>query len=239
MKTIGILGGMSWKSTLEYYRLINEEIKSRLGGFHSAKILLYSFDFSEIEHLQHQGSWQKLGEILKDKAQKLEQAGADFLLIATNTMHKVAPMIEKTISIPLLHIADATADAIKKQGHQRVGLLGTEFTMEEDFYCGRLKKKHQIDVLIPPKEKRRLIHKIIFHELIGGNINEESRQKFIEIIEDLKANGAQGIILGCTEIPLLIKPEHSPLPVYDTTAIHARSAVDMALAQTSGVTKWN
>lgn len=231
MKTIGILGGMSWESTLEYYRLINEEVKARLGGFYSAKILLYSFNFAEIESLQHQGRWTEMGHLLSETAQKLEQAGADFLLIATNTMHKVAPLIEQAISIPLLHIVDATAAAIKKDGFNRVGLLGTKFTMEEDFYRRRLIEKYKIDVLIPSAEQRDLIHQVIFNELVMGEIKEKSRLNFIRIINDLKSAGAQGIILGCTEIPLLVKPGHSSLPLYDTTAIHARSAVDWALAE--------
>ncbi|MCD6192519.1 MAG: aspartate/glutamate racemase family protein [Candidatus Aminicenantes bacterium] len=229
MKTIGILGGMSWESTLEYYRLINEEVKSRLGGFHSAKILLYSFDFAEIESLQHQGRWEEMGVLLSEAAQRLEKAGADFILIATNTMHKVAPAVEEAISIPLLHIVDATAAAIEEANCHPVGLLGTKFTMEEEFYRRRLKEKHQIEVVVPPVEQRDLVHQVIFNELVMGEIKEKSRLNFIRIINDLKSAGAQGIILGCTEIPLLIKPEHSSLPLFDTTAIHARSAVDWAL----------
>jgi len=233
MKTIGILGGMSWESTLEYYRVINEEVKSRLGGFHSARILLYSFNFAEIEALQHQGRWSEMGHLLSETARKLEQAGADFILIATNTMHKLAPMVEAALSVPLLHIVDATAEAIIKAGFTRVGLLGTRFTMEEDFYRQRLIEKYKINVLIPTPDQRDLIHQVIFRELVMGEIKEKSRLNFIRIINDLKTAGAQGIILGCTEIPLLIKPEHSPLPLFDTIAIHARRAVEWALQDES------
>lgn len=229
MKTIGILGGMSWESTLEYYRLINQEIKNRLGGYHSAKIILYSFDFAEIESLQHQGQWEEMGRLLSEQAQKLEQAGAEFILIATNTMHKVADFIEEAISVPLLHIGDATAEEVIKQGLTRVGLLGTRFTMEEEFYRRRLKDKYNLDVLIPPSNHREIIHQVIFKELVLGKIQEKSRQKFIQIINDLKKAGAQGIILGCTEIPLLVRSEDSSLPLFNTTAIHARRAVDWAL----------
>jgi aspartate racemase len=229
MKTIGLLGGMSWESTALYYRKINECVKQKLGGLHSAKIAMVSVDFHEIELLQHENKWEEAGEVLSQAALQVQAAGADFLLICTNTMHKVAPQIETAIKIPLLHIADATAEQIKGQGIKTIGLLGTKPTMEDDFYAGRLKEKHGLQVLIPAEEDRDLVHGVIFEELVLGLVREESRAEFLRIIEDLKEVGAEGIIEGCTEIVMLVQQEHTPIPLFDTTAIHAEKAVEMAL----------
>ncbi len=229
MKTIGLIGGMSWESSLEYYRIINEEVKQRLGGFHSAKCLMYSVDFAEIEVLQHRGEWEKLAWILSQAAVRLEAGGADFLVLCTNTMHKVAPQIEAAVNIPLLHIADPTAERIKARGFMTVGLLGTRFTMEEDFYRGRLEKKHGLKALVPDQADRELVHHVIYYELCDGQLQEESRRKFSAVIEKLAAAGAQGVILGCTEIGLLVKEKDSVLPIFDTTVIHAEAAVEYAL----------
>lgn len=220
---------MSWESSIEYYRIINEETKRRLGGLHSAKSVMYSVDFAEIEDLQHKGDWAALSRQMIDSAKLIESGGADFLLICTNTMHKMADDIEQNIDIPIFHIADATATAIKAKGLKKIGLLGTKFTMEEDFYKGRLVSKHQLDVLIPEPDDRDTVHEIIYDELVIGEIKEESKKKYLSIISKLKAQGAEGIILGCTEIGLLIKQEDVDLPVFDTTIIHAVSAVDFAL----------
>ncbi len=230
MKTIGLIGGMSWESSLEYYRIVNEEVKKKLGGFHSAKCIMYSVDFAEIEELQRLGDWEKAGWILSQTALSLEAAGADFLVLCTNTMHKVAPAIESAVSIPLLHIADPTAERIKARGFKRVGLLGTRFTMEDDFYRGRLEKKHGLEVMIPEETDRQMIHQVIYYELCDGRLQEESRKKFRTVIEKMAAGGAQGVILGCTEIGLLVKEKDSPLPVFDTTVIHAEAAVEYALS---------
>lgn len=229
MKTIGLIGGMSWESSLEYYRIINEEVKKRLGGFHSAQCLMYSVDFSEIEVLQHRGEWEKLAWILSQVAVRLEAGGADFLVLCTNTMHKVAPQIEAAVNIPLLHIADPTAERIKARGYRKIGLLGTRFTMEEDFYRGRLEKKHGLEVLVPEPAEREMVHHVIYYELCDGRLQEESRRKFAAVIEKLAAAGAQGVILGCTEIGLLVKEKDSLLPLFDTTIIHAEAAVEYAL----------
>ncbi len=229
MQIIGLLGGMSWESTELYYRLINEGVKTRLGGLHSAKIALYSVDFHEIELLQMNGDWAAAGEALAQAGQRIEAAGADFLVICTNTMHKVAPAIEKAINIPLLHIADATADAIKAAGYQTIGLLGTNFTMEQDFYRGRLIDPHGLTVLIPDETDRQIVHRVIYEELVLGQVNEQSRAEYLRIIDDLAAQGAEAIILGCTEIGMLVQQEHTPVPLFDTTAIHAEAAVDLAL----------
>ncbi len=229
MKTIGFIGGMSWESSLEYYRITNEIIKEKLGESHSCKSIMYSVDFAEFEKLQHEGRWELLTFKMIDIAVKLENAGADLIIICTNTMHKMATEVQKSIKIPLLHIADATAEEIKVKNMSTVGLLGTRFTMEEDFYTGRLKEKHGINVLIPKEEDRKIIHKIIYQELIAGILKEESRQRFQEIIQNLKKAGAEGVILGCTEIPLLIKEKDSDLPVFDTTTLHARKAVEQIL----------
>jgi aspartate racemase len=229
MKTIGLLGGMSWESTVTYYRLINEGIKAGLGGLHSAQVSLYSVDFDPIERCQHAGDWAGTSKILQDAALKVQSAGADFLLICTNTMHKVAPDIESILDIPLLHIADATAQEIKQQGIKTVGLLGTAFTMEQDFYKGRLESKHDLQVLIPDEADRKIIHQVIYEELCLGKINDDSRQAYLRIIQQLSATGAEAIILGCTEIGLLVSQADTDVPLLDTTAIHAEQAVKQAL----------
>jgi len=229
MKTIGLLGGMSWESTGLYYRWINEGVKARLGGLHSAKIAMYSVDFQEIEVLQHRGDWDAAGVALAQAAQRIEAAGADFLVICTNTMHNVAPAIENAISIPLLHIADATADAIKTSGFDTIGLLGTSFTMEQDFYRGRLVEGHGLNVLVPNETDRQIVHRIIYEELVLGQVNEASRNEYLRIIDGLATQGAQAIILGCTEITMIIQQEHTSVTLFDTTAIHAQAAVELAL----------
>jgi aspartate racemase len=229
MKTIGLIGGMSWESSLEYYRIINELVKDKLGEPHSAKSIMYSVDFAEYENLQHEGNWNLLSDKMVKIAQKLEKAGADLVLICTNTMHKMAPEVQENINIPLLHIADAAADEIKKQNIKKIGLLGTNFTMEQNFYKGRLKEKHGIDVVIPKKEERKIIHNVIYKELISGLIKDQSRDKFIKIIKNLKARGAEGVVLGCTEIPLLIKDKDVDIPVFNTTELHAIKAVEKSL----------
>ncbi len=229
MKTIGLIGGMSWESTLEYYRIINESVKERLGGLHSAKCVLASVDFAEIEPLQRQERWAEQAQMMVAAAQNLERAGADFLLLCTNTMHKLADDIQAGIHIPFLHIADATARRIKSVGIRKVGLLGTRFTMEQDFYRQRLEDRHRLSVLIPGEQQRELVHRVIYDELCLGIVNETSRLEYSQVIKDLAKNGAQGIILGCTEIELLVKPEDSPVPLFPTTRIHAEAAVDYAL----------
>jgi aspartate racemase len=228
MKTIGLIGGMSWESTVPYYRLINEGVKQRLGGLHSAKLVLYSVDFHEIERLQHDGNWDEAGARLAAAARALRAAGAECLVLCTNTMHKVAAAIEAAVDIPLLHIADPTAQAIRQAGIVTVGLLGTRFTMEEDFYRGRLETRHELNVLTPDASDRAEVHRVIYAELCLGITREESRAAYRAIIGRLAARGAQGIILGCTEIGLLIKPEDAPVPLFDTTALHAASAVDFS-----------
>ena len=229
MKVIGLIGGMSWESTAEYYRIINKTVKERLGGLHSAKILLYSVDFSEIETLQREGRWPEATKFMCDAARRIERGGADCVLICTNTMHKMAPEVQSTVSIPLLHIADTTAIEIKKRGIKRIALLGTKYTMEEDFYKGRLVDDYDLDVFIPPEDGRTIVNRVIYEELCLGKVVEESRNQFQQIIHDLNTRGVEGVILGCTEISLLINQEDSPLPLFDTTAIHAQAAVDFAL----------
>ena len=229
MKTIGLLGGMSWESTQTYYRLINEGVKSRLGGLHSAKLVLYSVDFAEIEALQHQGDWPATARILSGAALSLENAGAEFLMIGTNTMHKVAPEIEEAINIPLLHIADATAKVLTQDNIQRVGLLGTRFTMEQAFYRERLEAAG-IEVVTPDAPQRAEVHRVIYEELCQGEIQAASRETYLAVINSLAEQGAQAVILGCTEIGLLIKQTDTPVPLYDTTAIHAAQAVNQALS---------
>jgi len=229
MKTIGLLGGMSWESTALYYRSINEMVKRKLGKLHSARIAMVSVDFQEIEELQVNGEWEQSGEILSRAAQQVEAAGANFMLICTNTMHKVAPQIEQAINIPLLHIADATAAQIKKQGVDTIGLLGTAFTMEQEFYAGRLRSVHGLEVLIPPKADRDIVHKVIYNELVLGEVREDSRREYLRIMADLQACGAQGVIEGCTEIVMLVQQQHTDIPLFDTTALHAEMAVEMAL----------
>jgi len=229
MKTIGLLGGMSWESTVTYYRIINEGIKARLGGLHSAKICLYSVDFDEIAQLQYREDWDSTAEILGRAASGLEKAGADFLVICTNTMHKVAPQIEQDITIPLLHIADATAEKILSEGIQSVGLLGTKFTMEQEFYRGRLEDRYGLTVHIPDHFDREIVNDIIYNELCLGKIEEVSRKQYLRIIETLSGEGAQAVILGCTEIALLVDQDQTPVTLFDTTRLHAESAVNMAL----------
>lgn len=230
MKTIGLIGGMSWESTLLYYREINQSIKQQLGGLHSAKIILYSVDFHEIERLQHAGAWHEAGQLLADCAVKLAQAGADALVLATNTMHKVAPQIEAAVSIPLLHIADPTGAAIKQAGFTRIGLLGTRFTMEQEFYRERLSARHGLQVCVPDEKGREIVHRVIYEELCLGQIRTESRAQYRVVMQDLVAQGAQAIILGCTEITLLVGPEDAPVPLFDTTLLHAQGAAAWALA---------
>lgn len=228
MKTAGLIGGMSWESTAIYYRLINEGVKRRLGGLHSARILLHSVDFHDVEQLQRSGDWAKAGELLAESARVLERAGAGFLVLCTNTMHKVAPAIEAAVKVPLLHIADATAAQVREAGLRTIGLLGTRFTMEQDFYSGRM-QSHDIRVLVPDAADRDLVHRVIYEELCLGEVRAASRDAYRDIIARLIAQGAQGIIFGCTEIGLLVSAADSPVPVFDTTAIHAQRAVDFAL----------
>lgn len=228
MKTLGLIGGMSWESTVPYYRLINQQVNRRLGGLHSGKIILYSVDFQQIEALQRSGDWQQAGALLADAAKALQRAGAEGLVLCTNTMHKVAAAIDAATALPLLHIADATAAVIRTAGLQRIGLLGTRFTMEQDFYKARLAQQG-LDVLIPPQADRDLVHQVIYEELCLGQIRPESRLIYQRIITDLVAQGAEGVILGCTEIGLLVQPEDAAVPLFDTTAIHARAAADWML----------
>jgi len=228
MKVIGLIGGMSWESSVEYYRIINEEVKRRLGGLHSAKCLLYSVDFHEIERYQSEGAWGKAGEVLGNAARSLEKGGADFIIICTNTMHKVIGDIQSKINIPILHIADATAAQIKEKGIKSVGLLGTRYTMEEDFYKSRL-EFNGIQVIVPNDNEREIINKIIYEELCLGKIHQKSRDYYKKVIQGLIESGAKGIILGCTEIGLLVKPEDSNVSLFDTTYIHAFEAVNMSL----------
>ncbi|TYS58506.1 aspartate/glutamate racemase family protein [Sutcliffiella horikoshii] len=228
MKVIGLIGGMSWESSVEYYRIINQEVKRRLGGLHSAKCLLYSVDFHEIERYQSEGAWEKAGEVLGDAACSLEMGGADFIVICTNTMHKVVKDIESKITIPLLHIADATAAQIKEKGINSVGLLGTRYTMEQDFYKSRL-EMNGIKVIVPSEQEREIINKVIYEELCLGKIQEKSRDYYKKVIHGLIESGAKGIILGCTEIGILVKPEDSNVPLFDTAYIHALEAVNMSL----------
>ncbi|HEV7491950.1 MAG TPA: aspartate/glutamate racemase family protein [Rhodanobacteraceae bacterium] len=228
MRTLGLLGGMSWESTLPYYRIINERVRERLGGLRSAKMFLYSVDFAEIEHLQHTGNWNAAGRMLADAAQALERAGAQALVICTNTMHKVLDAIEPAISIPVLHIADATAQRVRARNIAKVGLLGTRFTMEQDFYRGRL-ERNALEVVVPDAEQRAEIHRIIYDELCLGVVREESRKLLQHIMRSLVANGADGVILGCTEIGLLVGAADTSVPVFDTARIHAEYAADWAL----------
>jgi aspartate racemase len=229
MKTIGMIGGMSWESSIEYYRLVNEYTHEKLGGLHNARSLMYTVDFDEIEALQRSNRWSAADEILADAAVRLEKGGADFIVICTNTMHKSVPRIQQVVQIPILHIADATARQVEAAGIQRIGLLGTRYTMEEDFYKGRLTNLFGLDVLVPEKDERELIHRVIFEELVLGTILPESRQSYLRIIDGLVARGAQGVILGCTEIGLLVKPQDTAVSLFDTTRLHARAAVEMAL----------
>ena len=223
MKTIGLIGGMSWESTVTYYKIINETVKEKLGGLHSAKCILYSVDFQEIEECQANGNWEKSGEILGEAANNLEKAGADFIVICTNTMHKVINQIKEKISIPILHIAEMTAEKILEKGLKNIALLGTKYTMEQDFYKSKLIEK-EINIIIPDKDDIEIINKVIYDELCLGTINSNSKKKFLEIVDKLRSKGAEGIILGCTEIGLLIKNEDTDVPLFDTAVIHAEEA---------------
>ena len=229
MKTIGLIGGMSWESTIPYYRQINETIRERLGGLHSARVVLYSVDFHEIERLQHAGDWDAAGAILAEAARSLEAAGAAFLVLCTNTMHKVAAHIEAAVAIPLLHIADPTAAEIKRAGYSTVGLLGTRFTMEQAFYRDRLSEQYGLRVIVPESEDREAVHRIIYEELCLGVVKPESLNAYRNVMRSLSSQGAQAIILGCTEISLLVGQQDSDVPLFDTTAIHARMAAEEAL----------
>jgi aspartate racemase len=231
MKTIGLLGGMSWESTVLYYQMLNEGVRERLGGLHSAKIIMNSVDFAEIEQFQVARQWHAAGQRLATAAAGLEQAGADMVLICTNLMHKVAPMIEARINIPLLHIADAAGQSIQQMGLKKVGLLGTRYTMEESFYRQRLDEKFELEVVIPDEQERNQIHRIIFTELCQGKRTEKSRADFLSVIENLRSEGAEGVILGCTEIPLLIRQEDTDLPLFNTTALHAQCALEFAVGE--------
>ncbi|MGY0146370.1 aspartate/glutamate racemase family protein [Edwardsiella tarda] len=230
MKTIGLLGGMSWESSAEYYRIINQGVREHLGPTASASVVLWSFNFAEIEALQHQGDWSTLSERMVDAAQRLQGAGADVLLICTNTMHRMAPALESALSIPLIHIADPTAAAIKAAGLRKVGLLGTAFTMEQDFYKGRLRERHGLEVIVPEADDRATVHHIIYDELVTGQITPSSRAAYRQVIARLVQAGAEAVILGCTEIMLLVQPEDSAVPLFDTTALHAAAAVEAALS---------
>lgn len=229
MKTIGLIGGMSWESSIEYYRIINETAKEKLGGLHSAKSLMVTVDFAEIEKLQHEDRWDEAGQILAKCAQDLERGGADFIVLCTNTMHKLADQITTGVNIPFLHIADATAEKIVAAGMKKIGLLGTRFTMEHDFYKGRLIHDFGLEVVTPNESDREIVHHVIYNELVQGKILDASREEYRRIMESLIAQGAEGIILGCTEIELLVKQEDSDVPLFPTTNIHAIAAVEYAL----------
>jgi len=230
MRMIGLLGGMSWESSAEYYRLANELVRDRLGGFHSARCLLYSVDFAEVERLQHQARWDEAATVLADAARALERAGTELLVLCTNTMHRVADQIAAAVEVPLVHIADATAEAVRAAGLAKVGLLATAYTMEQDFYVGRLERLHGLEVLVPGPQDRRLVHEVIYQELVRGIVTDDSRQAYRRVIAGLVDRGAEGILLGCTEIDLLIGPQDAPVPIFDNTRLHAERAVDLALA---------
>ncbi|EKO3844366.1 aspartate/glutamate racemase family protein [Vibrio harveyi] len=229
MKTIGLIGGMSWESTANYYQIINREVKARLGGLHSGKVCLYSVDFAEIETLQHQGRWDDTAIILAQAAKSVEAGGADFILICTNTMHKVADQIQQAVNVPLVHIADATAEQLVVDGIKKVGLLGTRFTMEQDFYKQRLIDKFGVDVVVPSSDDQTIVHDVIYNELCKGEVHDDSRQHYLTIIEKLVEQGAEAVILGCTEIAMLVESQHTDIKLYDTTEIHAKAAVEKAL----------
>jgi aspartate racemase len=230
MKTIGLIGGMSWESTIQYYRIINETVRDRLGGLHSAKLVLFSVDFHEMERLQSTGDWAEAGRVLAQAGRSLELAGADFLVLCTNTMHKVASAIERAVAIPLFHITDPTAAEIKCSGFKTVGLLGTRFTMEQDFYRSRLQSPHGISVLVPEAADREIVHRVIYEELCLGKVVDASRIQFRKVIKDLVDSGAEAIVLGCTEISMLVQRSDSPVPLFDTTSIHACKAAEWAMA---------
>lgn len=230
MKTIGLLGGMSWESTVPYYRIVNETVRERLGGLHSARSILYSVDFHELEERMRSGRWDDIGRILGRAAATLESAGADFLVLCTNSMHQVAGAIESAVRIPLLHIADPTGEEIRRRGLSKVGLLGTRFTMEMGFLRDRLRDRHGLEVIVPGEADREMVNRVVFEELCLGRVLEASREAYRRVMGALAAAGAQGVILGCTEIPMLVGPGDSPVPVFDTTGLHARAAADFALA---------
>lgn len=234
MRTIGLLGGMSWESTADYYRLTNEFVRDRLGGFHSASLLLRSLDFAEVERLQERGAWDEAGALLASEARRLQDGGADLVVLCTNTMHKVAPALEAALSVPLLHLGDATGEAVKRAGVQTVALLGTSFTMEQDFYRDRL-ASHGLDVLVPDESDRATVHAVIYDELVQGIVRDESRAAYRDVIARLVKAGARGVILGCTEIELLISQSDSPVPVFPTTRLHVEAAVEYALAERTSV----
>ena len=234
MRTIGLLGGMSWESTVPYYREINRTVAERLGGFHSARIAMWSVDFHELEAWASSGDWESVGTLLADRARRIEAAGADFLLLCTNTMHRVAPVIEASIDIPLVHIADAVAESVLEAGMRTVGLLGTRFTMTESFYRERLALRHGLEVLVPSAEQCAEVDRIIFEELVRGRFRAESREEYSRIIRDLAARGAQGVVLGCTEIGMLVGPDDASLPLFDSALIHARRAAELALSEPHG-----
>ncbi|ENQ8702002.1 aspartate/glutamate racemase family protein [Vibrio harveyi] len=229
MKTIGLIGGMSWESTANYYQIINREVKARLGGLHSGKVCLYSVDFAEIETLQHQGRWDDTAIILAQAAKSVEAGGADFILICTNTMHKVADQIQQAVNVPLVHIADATAEQLVVDGIKKVGLLGTRFTMEQGFYKQRLIDQFGVDVVVPSSDDQTIVHDVIYNELCKGEVRDDSRQHYLTIIEKLVEQGAEAVILGCTEIAMLVESQHTDVKLYDTTEIHAKAAVEKAL----------
>jgi aspartate racemase len=229
-KIIGLIGGMSWESSAEYYRIINERVRDRLGGLRSARCLMWSFDFAEVEALQHAGRWDEATALMVEAARRLERGGADFVVICTNTMHRMADAVQAAVGIPLLHIADPTAERVRAAGLRRVGLLGTAFTMEQEFYKGRLRDRHGLEVLVPGDGDRALVHRVIYDELVQGRAKPASRQAYCEVIARLVERGAEAVILGCTEIMLLVRPEDSPVPLYDTTTIHAEAAVELAIS---------
>ena len=231
MKVIGLIGGMSWNSTLEYYRIINESVAQRLGGLHSARLVLYNLDFDEIKRAQREGRWDDTASILIGAGNAVKRAGADFLVICTNTMHKVADDVEEKVGLPLLHIVDVTGDAVRERGLHRIGLLGTRFVMEGPFYQGRLRDSFAIEVLVPGENDMDTIHRIIYNELCEGKINASSRRVCADIISKLVNKGAEGIVLGCTELPLLVRPSEIHAPIFDTTRLHAEAAVNLALAK--------
>lgn len=234
MKTIGLIGGISWQSTITYYQEINRLVNDRLGGSHSAKVLLYSVDFDEVARMQHEGRWDDFQQLLIDAAKRLERGGADFFLICANTPHIVADGIETAVKIPLMHIGDAVGEAIQKASMTKVGLLGTRFTMEEDFLKARLREKFGIESIVPGEADRQIVHDVIYKELVKGETTDGSRREYLRIIDELTTNGAEGIVLGCTEIPLLVKPDDTPAVLFDTTRLHAQEAVEMALADVGG-----
>jgi aspartate racemase len=234
MKTIGLIGGMSWESTATYYKLINEGVKAKLGGHHSAKLILYSVDFAGIEHLQRTNQWAEAGQLLANAARLLEKAGAEFIVLCTNTMHKVAPAIESAISIPLLHIADPTAAAIKAAGIKTVGLLGTKITMEQEFYIERLRSHHQLNVVVPCEGDRHAVHRVIYEELVHGKVVDASRQQYVAVVNRLKDQGMQALILGCTEIGMLVESGSLDIPCFDPTELHAEGAIDYCLSVARG-----